>query len=89
MTRILKYVPIKGAKYRDWIVCSDEVVKRDSNRSTYWKVQCKCGKIETRSAHHIINGKTGSCRSCAARKNTFEESYFNKIKLWVFYGSNC
>ena len=80
MTRILKYVPVKGTKYRNWTVCSDEIIKRKSNRSTYWKVQCKCGKVETRSAHHLVNNKTGACRSCAATKNTFEQHYLNKIE---------
>lgn len=76
----LKYIPVKGAKYRDWTVCSNDIVKSDKNRSTYWKVQCKCGKIETRIAHHLVNGKSGSCKSCAAVRTPMIERYFNRMK---------
>lgn len=80
MTRTLKYVPKIGEVYRDWTVISDKVFKKESNRSTYWKVKCKCGTEEIRDAAHLTSGKTSSCKSCAALKLPFEQSYLRKIK---------
>ncbi len=80
MTRKLKYVPVIGQQYRDWTVISDRIFKKPSNRNTYWKVKCKCGKEGLRSAQHLVNGKVSSCKSCASLKLPFEKSYFNKIK---------
>lgn len=79
MTRILKYVPIIGQQYRDWTVISDEIFKRTTNRATYWKVRCKCGSEEIRDAAHLINNRTSSCKSCAALKLPFEQSYLRKV----------
>ena len=57
MTRILKYVPIIGKQYRDWTVISDQIYKKDSNRATYWKVRCKCGKEEDKCGFHANHKK--------------------------------
>jgi hypothetical protein len=80
MTKILKYVPIIGQTYRDWTVISDQIYKKDSNRATYWKVRCKCGTEGLRDAAHLVKEKIASCKSCAALKLPFEQSYFKKIK---------
>lgn len=80
MTRILKYIPKIGEKYRDWTVTSDKIFKKESNRASYWKVKCKCGTEEIRDAAHLVAGKTSSCKSCAALKLPFEQSYLKKIK---------
>lgn len=32
----------------------------------YWLVQCECGKIEPRRAGQLVQGRTKSCRTCAA-----------------------
>lgn len=80
MTKILKYVPIIGQTYRNWTVISDQIYKKDSNRATYWKVRCKCGTEGLRNAAHLVNEKVTSCKSCAALKLPFEQSYLRKIK---------
>ena len=80
MTKILKYVPIIGQQYRDWTVISDQIYKKDSNRATYWKVRCKCGVEGLRNAAHLVNERVSSCKSCAALKLPFEQSYLRKIK---------
>lgn len=80
MTRQLKYIPIIGEQFRDWTVISDQIFKKNSNRATYWKVRCKCGKEGLRNAAHLVNEKVSCCRSCAALKLSFEESYLSKIK---------
>lgn len=80
MTRKLKYIPIVGEKYRDWEVISNKIFKKNTNRATYWKVRCKCGKEAIRDASHLVNNKVSSCKSCAALSLSFEKSYYNKIK---------
>lgn len=79
----LKYIPIIDTTYGKWKVIDDQVHKKPSNRSTYWKVQCECWKIELREAHHLVGRKTNSCRSCAAVKNSFEYNYYRRIKQGV------
>lgn len=80
MTRILKYIPIIGSTYKDWTVISEQIFKKETNRSTYWKVRCKCGFEDIRDASHLVQGKTSSCKSCAALKLPFEQSYLRKVK---------
>lgn len=80
MTRILKYTPIIGQQFRDWTVISDQIFKKETNRATYWKVKCKCGKEGLRNAAHLVNMRTSSCKSCAALELSFEKSYLNKIE---------
>ena len=75
----LKHIPEVGKHFGNWEVVDSTIYRRTTNRESYWKVKCKCGSIETRAASHLVNGKTSSCRSCAATVNSFEQSYFNKI----------
>lgn len=80
MTKILKYVPVIGQTYGDWTVISDQIFKAETNRSTYWKVKCKCGTEGLRHAAHLMNNKVKCCKSCAALKSPFENSYLEKVK---------
>ena len=65
MGKPLKYIPEIGKKYRDWTVISEEIHNKPSNRATYWKVRCKCGFEDFRSAAHLVNLNSGSCKSCS------------------------
>lgn len=82
MTRILKYVPVIGQQYNNWTVISDEIFKKETNRGTYWKVQCKCGRENLRLAQHLVELKGSMCKSCS-RTNRFEDAfaltYLNQI----------
>ena len=80
MTRKLKYIPIIGEKFRDWTVISDQIYKKKTNRATYWKVKCKCGKEGIRNAAHLVNKRVSCCKSCAALKLSFEQSYLRRVK---------
>ena len=44
------------------------------NHEHYWKVQCSCGYITERRASQLHNGRTHSCRTCAAKKREHEKS---------------
>lgn len=96
MTRILKYIPIIGQKYFDWTIVSDQVFKKDSNRGTYWKVQCKCGRESLKLAQHIVQGRGKCCKSCSKTttfKDSFALAYMNRIikraeKINVEYNLN-
>ena len=79
MTRI-KYTPIIGHTYKDWTVISNETFKVESNRATYWKVRCKCGFEGLRNAAHLVNERVTCCKSCAALKQPFEQSYLRRVK---------
>jgi hypothetical protein len=76
-----KHIPEVGKQYNQWTIISDEI-KRGSNRATYWKVICKCGKETSRNAISLITGHSKSCKSCARTDtyNTFTLSYFRKIE---------
>lgn len=80
MTKELKYIPIVGQQFKDWTVISDQIFKKESNRATYWKVRCKCGKEGLRNAAHLVNERVSCCKSCAALKQSFEKSYLKKIR---------
>lgn len=80
MTKTLKYIPVIGQQFKDWTVISDQIFNKKTNRATYWKVRCKCGTEGLRNAAHLVNGKVSSCRSCAALKLPFEQSYLRKVK---------
>lgn len=54
--------------------------KKETNRATYWKVRCKCGFEGLRNAAHLVNEKVTCCKSCAALKLPFEQSYLRKVK---------
>jgi len=77
----LKYKPILGAVYGKWTVISDKRYRGKSNRFTYWKVKCECGREAFRTAHHLANLKHTQCKSCAKTRNgidTYILSYYNK-----------
>lgn len=73
---------IKGLKFGKWVVISNEL-KRGSNRSIFYNVQCECGHIGWRVASLLKIGRTKACKSCCKTNNdinTFIHSYFNKVK---------
>lgn len=79
----LKVLPIIGTKYGNWEVISDEIFKKSTNRSSYFKVKCICGNTQLKESHHLNNGKAIQCKSCARRlkfENCFALAYFNIVK---------
>ena len=75
-----KHFPKMGDKYNDWEVIDDQIYKVSSNRASYWKVRCKCGYETLRCSTHLTNLRGKACKSCVKRKNTFEQSYLNRVK---------
>jgi len=76
-----KYFPRIGDKYNEWEVIDEKIYKVPSNRASYWKVRCKCGYETLRCSTHLVNLKGQACKSCVQRKNTFEASYLNRVKI--------
>lgn len=54
-----------GDTFGNWTVVDDNTFVKSGH--TYVKVQCKCGKVEDKCLSDLVNGRTKSCRSCAAR----------------------
>lgn len=75
-----KHFPIIGTKYNNWEIIDNKTYKVPSNRASYWKVRCKCGYETIRCSTHLVNLRGQSCKSCAALKFPFEQSYLRKIK---------
>ena len=83
------YKPEIGKKYGQWTVISGEikqgcVIKGGSDRTSYWKVKCNCGRETWRNSNHLIHNKTNSCKSCCMTpnsENSFILSYLRKVKL--------
>lgn len=83
-----KYLPEIGKKYGQWEVISTEIksgslVKGSSDRTSYWKVICKCGRETWRSSNALVYNKTNSCKSCCKtinEQNTYILSYLRKVK---------
>lgn len=81
--RKLKYdSPEIGTQYGQWTIISRETKKNSPHRQTYYKVKCECGREGWRSAALLVSEKVKACKSCCRSsmfKNTFTNSYFNKI----------
>lgn len=78
-----KNIPIVGATYGMWTVVSTKI-KRHTNRSTYWQVQCQCGEITYKHSSTLIHGKTKSCKSCCKTNNNLNTCilrYWKKVKI--------
>lgn len=85
------YKPEIGAQYGQWTIISEEIkkgsmIKGGSDRTSYWKVRCICGRETWRSSNALVYNKTNSCKSCCKTvnsENTFIVSYLNKVKRRV------
>lgn len=75
-----KHFPVIGNKYNDWEVIDDKIYKVPSNRSSYWKVRCKCSYETLRCSTHLIDLRGKACKSCTQRKHTFEKSYLLRVE---------
>lgn len=67
--------------FGDWTVISDDTFVKSGH--TYVKVQCKCGKIEDKCLSDLKNGRSNSCRSCAARSRGPQVRIGDKYKSWT------
>lgn len=54
-----------GQKFGEWTVIG---FSRICKGVEYWKVQCGCGYITNQRKPYILNGRSGSCKTCAMRK---------------------
>ena len=73
-----------GDTFGNWTVIDDNTFVKGGH--TYVKVQCKCGKIEDKCLSDLVNGRTKSCRSCAARSRGISIKIGDKYKSWTVIG---
>lgn len=73
-----------GDTFGNWTVIDNNTFVKGGH--TYVKVQCKCGKIEDKCLSDLINGRTKSCRSCAARSRGTLIKIGDKYKSWTVIG---
>lgn len=71
----------QGDIFGSWTVVDDNTFVKSGH--TYCKVQCECGKIEDKCLSNLRNGRTNSCRSCAARSRGPEIKVGDKFKSWT------
>jgi hypothetical protein len=74
-----------GDQFGNWIVVDNNIFTK--NGHTYVKVQCKCGKIEDKCLSDLVNGRTKSCRSCAAHSRGKQIKIGDKYKHWTVIGN--
>ena len=60
-------IDITGKQYGDW-----SVLKRDSQKSSYWICRCVCGKIKSISGSSLKCGDSTSC-GCQKNKNRYSD----------------
>ena len=70
--------------FGSWTVISNDTFVKSGH--TYVKVQCKCGKIEDKCLSDLRNGRSSSCRSCAARSRGPQVKVGDKYKSWTVIG---
>lgn len=73
-----------GDTFGNWTVVDDNTFVKSGH--TYVKVQCKCGKVEDKCLSDLVNGRTKSCRSCAARARGASIKIGDKYKSWTVIG---
>lgn len=73
-----------GDTFGNWTVIDNNTFVK--NKHTYVKVQCKCGKIEDKCLSDLVNGRTKSCKSCAARSRGIPVKIGDKYKSWTVIG---
>ena len=73
-----------GDQFGDWSVIDENTFIKGGH--TYVKVQCKCGKIEDKCLSDLRNGRSKSCRSCAARARGKQIKIGDKYKHWTVVG---
>ena len=73
-----------GDTFGNWTVIDNNTFVKSGH--TYVKVQCKCGKIEDKCLSDLVNGRTKSCRSCAARSRGALIKIGDKYKSWTVIG---
>lgn len=73
-----------GDTFGSWTVIDNNTFVKGGH--TYVKVQCKCGKIEDKCLSDLVNGRTKSCRSCAARSRGALIKIGDKYKSWTVIG---
>ena len=73
----LREKPIIGQRFGSWTVISDKI-KVGNNRALYWNVRCDCGYETFRQSNCLKQGKTKSCRKCAAN-NHITDHYVKAI----------
>ena len=73
-----------GDTFGNWTVVDDNTFVKSGH--TYVKVQCKCGKVEDKCLSDLVNGRTKSCRNCAARARGASIKIGDKYKSWTVIG---
>lgn len=76
-----RFVCNVGDKFGDWEVIDNTPIIK--SRHTHVLARCKCGKEEVKCLSDLMNGRTLSCRSCAARKRSRDIKIGDKYKHWV------
>ena len=70
-----------GDTFGDWTIIDDVTFVKSGH--TYVKVQCKCGKVEDKCLSDLVNRRSKSCRSCAARSRGITIKSGDKYKNWT------
>lgn len=70
-----------GDQFGDWSVIDEITFTKGGH--TYVKAQCKCGKIEDKCLSDLRNGRSKSCRSCAAQSRSRQIKIGDKYKHWT------
>lgn len=70
-----------GDKFGLWTVTDNAAITRGGH--TYVKVKCKCGKEELKCLSDLANGRTKSCRNCAAQSRGKSLKIGDKFKGWT------
>lgn len=70
-----------GDQFGDWSIIDETTFTKGGH--TYVKAQCKCGKIEDKCLSDLRNGRSKSCRSCAAQSRSRQIKIGDKYKHWT------
>ena len=70
-----------GDQFGDWSIIDETTFTKGGH--TYVKAQCKCGKIENKCLSDLRNGRSKSCRSCAAQSRSRQIKIGDKYKHWT------
>ena len=68
---------LEGMQINDRKVLGLDAFRR--HRTTYWIVQCKCGRIDSIEQKYLISNPAKSCQVCLGRKYEFNDHWLDYI----------
>ena len=70
-----------GEKFGGWTIVDNNSFVKSGH--TYIKAQCKCGLIEDKCLSDLSNGRSKSCKKCAAQSRGTKINIGDKYKNWT------